>query len=133
MFCYKCGAELSDNAVFCFKCGTKVFSEQAQRKTTNELDLESATSSDITNEEIAINNKPETTAETCSVIPHNVAYKAEETLPPMYQQQSYAPPLQVQSNHGHAISKPTAKTKPKAWILIIIGVVIAIIAILIFL
>ena len=24
MFCYKCGAELTDEAMFCYKCGVKV-------------------------------------------------------------------------------------------------------------
>ena len=32
MFCYKCGNQLPDEAVFCNKCGTKIFSGKAQQQ-----------------------------------------------------------------------------------------------------
>lgn len=50
MFCYKCGAQLSDDAVFCYKCGTNVSrvsvlqegSEKLQRESSTEKELDQA-------------------------------------------------------------------------------------------
>lgn len=54
MFCYKCGNQLPNGAIFCNKCGAKVFGSEIQKKTPDtantSFETRKITASPVTNE-----------------------------------------------------------------------------------
>lgn len=93
MFCYKCGKQLPDNAVFCNKCGTKLYKgaaneqpdslaetkEQAVAAVTAEA--ESPLMSEITNTKTDVTKESLDNDVSSSVTPHSAAVpQFEETV-----------------------------------------------------
>lgn len=93
MFCYKCGKQLPDNAVFCNKCGTKLYKGTANEQSdslaeTKDQAVAAATAeaenplmSEITNTKTDVTKESLENNVSSSVTPHSVAVpQFEETV-----------------------------------------------------